>query len=77
MVIVSVAVVMCYRVVWPAGVGAAATARLGALEQTELWMADTTLQVLGCGEYLELVSNTPRDGLLSRRMCAILEELCC
>ena len=45
--------------------------------QTELWIADAALQVLGCSEYLGLLSNAQRDGLLSCGMCATLEELCC
>jgi len=45
--------------------------------RTELWVGGATLQVLGCRECLGLLSSAQRDGLLSHRMCAVLEELCC
>lgn len=45
--------------------------------QTEHWIADAALRVLGCGEYLGLLSNAQRDALLSCKMCALFEELCC
>lgn len=57
-------------------VGAAVPARAEASTQTELQMVDTALQVTGCGECLEPLPEAMRDGRLSCRRCAVLQELC-
>lgn len=55
-VIVLVMGVTCHGAVCPA-----VPARAGALVQAEVWAADAALQVLGCREYLGLLSDVLQD----------------
>ncbi|XP_076217536.1 uncharacterized protein LOC143172166 [Aptenodytes patagonicus] len=69
--------VMCHRALPPAGVGTAVPAKAEALTQTALQMVDPALQVPGCRECLGPFPDAGREGLLSKRRCAVFEEMCC
>ena len=70
-------VVIHYRAVPPADVGAAAPAWVEVLMQVGLWMMGTALQAPGCRGCLGPLSEAGRDGPLSYRRYVVVEELWC